>query len=545
MKSSKYLFLAILLSILPIITIFLTPDLPHTHDGAVHLPRMAAYIKALADGQILPRWAGDLNYGYGLPLFNFIYHTPYLIGALFIKLGLSLILSFKLLLLINYVLAGIFMFMFANKLFNDGKKAFVVTIFYQFAPFRLVEVLIRGSLGEIYVYAFTPLVLYGLLLIFENPTAGNIALTAIATIFLIISHNSMSLVFFGACSLFLLLFAKSIKKIIQGSIALSLGLLGSLFYWLPALLEHKYTLGDLYMKDLFREHFPPIYQFFLPNFFNSKSLTTGGVPIQIGISHILVLVLTIYILFFRKKISFSLKKLFKYTLILVLFAFFFMSRSSIFIWEKIGFLRQFQFPWRLLSLLAFATALMSCSLFEFKWYKKIIVYWLIIFFVIFSTAYYWNPVLGYNKINSEKIFWDYPLDTTYFGETDVVWSAGPAKKYPPAPVLVAEGNAEITEYTKKSNLHTYKVVSKTDVTIVDNTQYFPGWRVYIDGQKTTIEFQNQNWRDLITYKVSKGEHVIKVAFEKSPIQFFSEIVSWVTLISIMALLLVNKVKKIL
>src|SRR3989344_4248822 len=168
MSSFKHYLVILAISLLPFLIIFATPDLPHTHDGLVHLPRIAAFYKALSDGHVPVRWAGDLNYGYGMPLFNFIYQLPYLVSSVFIFLGFGLVNSFKLSISLSFILSGIFMFLAAKEFFEDDKKAFFVSIFYQFASFRLVELLIRGSFGEVYTYTFLPLVLYGLLKLFKS-----------------------------------------------------------------------------------------------------------------------------------------------------------------------------------------------------------------------------------------------------------------------------------------------------------------------------------------------------------------------------------------
>lgn len=78
---NKYLFLVLILSTIPLLYFIFNPLLFHTHDGLVHIPRIAAFYKALADGQFPVRWAGDLNYRYGMPLFNFIYQVPYFIAS--------------------------------------------------------------------------------------------------------------------------------------------------------------------------------------------------------------------------------------------------------------------------------------------------------------------------------------------------------------------------------------------------------------------------------------------------------------------------------
>ena len=57
------------------------------------------------------------------------------------------------------------------------------------------------------------------------------------------------------------------------------------------------------------------------------------------------------------------------------------------------------------------------------------------------------------------------------------------------------------------------------------TFYFPGWRVYVDGVKTSIEFQDPNSRGLITYNVSKGEHNVKIVFEDTKVRLLGKILS--------------------
>ena len=95
---NKYLWLILLFSFLPALIVFRTSLLPHTHDGPVHLARMGAWFKALKAGQVPPRWAADLNYGYGTPILIFIYPWPYFLSTCFLLLGFGLVTSFKIVL---------------------------------------------------------------------------------------------------------------------------------------------------------------------------------------------------------------------------------------------------------------------------------------------------------------------------------------------------------------------------------------------------------------------------------------------------------------
>ena len=201
-----------------------------------------------------------------------------------------------------------------------------------------------------------------------------------------------------------------------------------------------------------------------------------------------------------------------------------MSNFSLFLWEKISFLRQFQFSWRFLGVVVFATSLMSISFLSFKFFTRKWVFLILIFAVVFSTFYYWN----------------YSLDTTYYGETDVIWSAGGASSYPKQRVEIIGGKATISNFKKKSNKHTFTVDAQTDSQIIDHTQYFHGWRVRVDGNITPIEFQDPNNRGEITFRVLKGRHDVKVEFGETRLRLFADIVSIATLLGLIVLLILRR-----
>ncbi|RJQ25319.1 hypothetical protein C4577_05960 [Candidatus Parcubacteria bacterium] len=531
----KYLLLIILISFIPFIGFLFNPLLFHTHDGLVHIPRIAAYFKALTDGQFPVRWASGLNYGYGMPLFNFMYVTPYFISSMLVFIGLGLVSSFKITIFISYLLSGIFMFKFSKTFFEDEKKAFLVAVFYQFFSFRFVDAITRASFGEVYAYTFLPLVLYGLTLFFKSGRYIHFLLASIATGLLIISHNSISLAFFGVCFLFVLFFAGNKKNMVFGLSALFTGLLLSSFYWVPAILEHRYTYGDLFMKDIYLSHFPPLQNLFIPNLFNNQILYTEGISVQLGVFPTAAILLSVF-LFFRKKkkqLGFN-SRLFLFSLTLIIISIFFMQPVSGFFWQNISLLRQFQFPWRLLSVCGFAVSLLAVNFLLIPFFKKKKVFILLIVLVVISNYFYWQPNLGVDKID-EKYYWNFPLNTTYYGETDIIWSEGPKKLYPKQRVEVISGKGEVFDYDQKSNIKNYKVEAVTNIVLVDHTQFFPGWKVYVDKKEVPIQFQDPNWRGEITFSVPRGNHIVQVKFQETKMRLISDGLSLVTLILLIAL----------
>lgn len=501
-----------------------SPLMLHSHDGPMHLARMPAYYKALSEGQILPRWAGDLYWGYGMPLFNFYYHVPYLITSAFMAFGVGLVTSFKLSLLLSFLLSGCFMFLFAKKFFRDTIKALLATALYQFAPFHMVNVAVRADTGETLALAFLPLVLYTIQRGFENKNfLTNAAYTGIAMALLLLSHTAVGLMCFGISVLFILCFAPNNKKRLEGAVGLSIGLLLDAFYWIPILLERKYTYGDEFMKDMYKSHFAPLVNFFIPNLTNNASLQQGGVDVSFGLVQTIGLMSAIWLILKKKIQDVFTRRIVLFTGTLIVGALFIMQPLSRYLWEHISVLRAFQFPWRFLNVVVFATSLLSAAVLIRTSTPRYVAY-AVIALTILSSMVYWRPPLGFDRIQ-EADFWNYPLNTTYFGETDLIWSAHMPGKYPKEQFAIIEGKGDIVDPVKKQTRHTFTVNAQTPVRIVDHTQYYPGWRVYSGEEKIPIEFQDQNWRGLITFKLEPGTHAVTVNFGESPIRAVSEIIS--------------------
>src|SRR5438094_565494 len=85
----------VVLGFIPLLDLF-HPGLPLTHDGRDHVARIANFYLSLSEGVIVPRWAENLNWGYGHPIMMFLYPLPSYFASLFHFLGFSFIDSVKL-----------------------------------------------------------------------------------------------------------------------------------------------------------------------------------------------------------------------------------------------------------------------------------------------------------------------------------------------------------------------------------------------------------------------------------------------------------------
>src|SRR5260370_23452610 len=109
-KKINYLYLIILVSILPVVSIF-RKGTYEAGDLTLHSVFLQSFYQNLSQGIFIPQWAGDLCGGYGCPAHLFEYPLPYYIAAPFHFLGFSYINSIKIFLAFSYIVSGVGMYL--------------------------------------------------------------------------------------------------------------------------------------------------------------------------------------------------------------------------------------------------------------------------------------------------------------------------------------------------------------------------------------------------------------------------------------------------
>ena len=105
MKRELLIVALLLLLSFPAIKALLQPGGFTSHDLTHHVIRQISMDKLLSEGQFPPRWSGDLNNGFGYPVFLFNYPLPAIIGEIFHKAGLNFVYSVKAVLLLSMILS--------------------------------------------------------------------------------------------------------------------------------------------------------------------------------------------------------------------------------------------------------------------------------------------------------------------------------------------------------------------------------------------------------------------------------------------------------
>lgn len=508
----------------------------HVHDFT-HAARIAEMARALDEGQFPVRWSANFGYGFGMPLFNFYAPLPYFIGALFFKMGFSVVTSIKLLCLLINLITLVGSYLLGRKMLGRF-GGLILAASYTLAPYRALNLFVRGAFSEVFAMAFLPLVLFSILAFVKNQNKKYLLLMLVSIFAIILSHNLTAMIFLPLAALFAFLYLYYQKKLkllwlIASQFLLALAL--SAFYILPAFMEKDLTIIGKIFSGYFHysHHFLYIRQFFQDNWQYGGSAwgPNDDVSFFLGKGQLLALVILALLASHRlikNPKNFLKNQLFFYSLVFSSFCFFglFMSiLKSKFIWDNIQLLQYIQFPWRFLSIVSlFLAVIAALSIYLFTNKKIKLLYGFLLMFVLFMSASYFKPkeylddssALYYTGINEvqnrmsetlpdyipiqmaeEKIllaknqelpgFWLEDLDST--GKISVIVDRGFEKMLS-------------TDFEKTEVLN-FKVAN------------FIGWQAELDGEKWPIN-TNQKLGN-IQLNVPAGQHRVGIYFSENTI----------------------------
>jgi uncharacterized membrane protein len=535
-KKNNLLFAlaTVFLVIVPIVSLAHS-GLPITHDGQDHVVRIANFYQNLLEGNLIPRWGANLNWGYGHPILEFLYPLPSYVASLVHFIGFSLVDSTKIVYGLGMVLSLSFMFLWLKQ-FLGKEPALLGAFLYTYAPYRFVDLYVRGDIGENLAFAFVPLVLYFIFKLYKKPDIKYSLFGGLSLAFLILAHNALSLIlipFIILYCVYVIWLSKLNKSLIINLLSLIvIGFGLSAFFWIPALLEGKYTLRNVVTKGGY-----------INNFVNFKALiygpwSYGGSGVftqQLGIIQWLVLILSPFVTF-----AFWKKRDRNYILILIsllftLIAIFLMLHISNFLWANIMLLQNFQFPWRFLGITVFSTAVIAALIANLIPKKaQLIIVAILIVAVLFAQrdylkakAYLYKPASFYTGIY---------YGTTDTGESAPIWSVRFMERTPKAHLEVLDGKASVGEIKRSSTQHVYTVDVEKRTLFAENTLYFPGWRIKANNIPINIQFQNMQYRGVMLFFLDKGNYSVEAKYSETKLRLICDIISLVSLITLVGLL---------
>lgn len=523
-KSVNLLFLLIVLSFLPLISIF-RKGTYESGDLSLHVKIAMSFYESLQDGNIIPRWANIVCYGYGCPQFVFMYPLPYYIISLFHFLGFSFIFSVKLLLISSFLASGIAIYFWIKDLF--GKiPAFVSALFYLFAPYHLIDMHFRVSIGEMLAFVFLPLIFLSTNKLIKIKNYKWFFINGFLFFLLILAHQAIVLasLFLFLSYGFFFLFKNSlkVKSLVLYIISFIYGILLSSFYSLPVIFESRYTHWNNYMDVAFPNMTDFLYSPYRYGFLFQGP--KGELSFLIGYIQLIIIIISVYLIIYRKIKN---KQFLLFFTILFFLYLLMMQSITKSIWNNIVFLKSFQFSYRLLVFLVFSVSVLAAVIVQNIKNKSFI--FVVCFIAVFSTTLNWGnrkviPEINDNYLKNEMFkensLGGNPLNPKWVN-LNLPWT----KTLPKSSIEVLSGKANITQFKRNSTEHGYFIDAKTQVLIKENTFYFPGWALNVDGQNHPIDFEYSKYPGVITFNLEKGLHRVELLFLDTPVRKISKFIS--------------------
>ena len=567
------------------VTPLLRGSLPQTADGIIHLYRLVELDSLFQHGVLFSRWAPDLVYGLGLPLFNFYAPLSYYLAEVFHLLGLSLVNALKAAFCLAILGSGATMYLYVRDVFGET-PAIVAAVAYVYAPYQLYDSFFRGILPEVLVLALFPLLMWSFR---RLATLGNrryIVIGALGLAALLLTHTTSTLILFPLLVAYVvaLLLLKGERRLggtlrseVEGqgahggaqvgvanhrnsgvASALVLGLALSAFFMLPAILERQWIQIErgLIPPNLdYHHHFLSLAEIFSPLQPTDTGRMNPAVPRSLGLVQTIPAMAAIPGL--RKKGESQRIHILFFALVLVA-SVAMMLPPSVALWDRLPPLAYLQFPFRWLGPGSFAVAMLagasvstlshSDSLTSPRFLVSAGLLTLLVLAALPMLYPGYQHSLPANPSLAEMMDMERRMGavgTTATGEYLPIW----VKWVPPGSLLEPMYRAglplkrlDTSTWPEGSTVLEEEYAPTAGRLIVQPTKmlrvffdihYFPGWRAYIDGEEVPIEPTQGQGR--ISFIVPAGKHVIRLQFEELPLRMAADAISVISLLVFLAI----------
>lgn len=538
--TTKIIFALLILALaIPLVLPYFHAGYFPTHDGEWAVVRLGDMFRQLKDLQIPPRYSGAINFGYGYPLFNFTYPFPYLLGiVLYLPLH-SFVLSIKSIFVISTFLSSIFMYFASYQLWKSRAGGVVSAAIYLYLPYRIVDLYVRGSIGETMAFALFPLTLYLALKLFDSPFSRSVVIILSLTIAtLVTTHNIMATLYLPVLLVFVLIRILKEKRwdVLQSFIlCLVLGAGLSAFFWFPALFEKgNILLSKTPIADRNLYFVKPL-QLLIPSWGYAPPTEKGGFSYQLGVAQILVVLsitLLLALTYMKSKINFTPAKHYALILLAVYFVCLLMMFSfSSFVWH-LPLLKEINYPWTLLSQLGFIAAILAGFLMTQHRFVRYFTFILCVLSVVMVFPYA-KPEKYIDR--GEQFYLTNEATTTSSSELMPLWVKDKPTEHYNEKVEVRLGSASITNLETKSNNILFNYKADGPVVFRINTIYYPGWRAYVNNDE--VKISNGNSKGVMEIEANQYRDTVHLVFRETFPRVIADTVSIASLLVILFVLL--------
>ncbi|MGE5262429.1 MAG: hypothetical protein ACM3S0_03540 [Acidobacteriota bacterium] len=517
------------------------------HDARHSVYFLQMFDLSMRDGAWYPRWATDMVFGYGYPLWIILAPMPFFIGQAFHVVGFDFVSAVKAVDGLALFFSSLAMYLYASRVLNKN-AGLVAAVAYTYVPYHLVDLYVRSAQAELVSFIFPPLVLWAFHQLAKTRQSRYIPLAALSYAGLVLAHISMAVVFTPIIGIYLILLFFSSRSgnfhwrfalYSFCTIALALGL--AAVFLLPVLMEQKYLTSDPLIGGFFnyRKHFVNASQLLSPFWGYGYAGENGNdrFSLQLGLMPIL---LALVGLGAWKRVDHTAQRHMAFFALVVAAVVLAILPVSAGVWEPFSAVVAFvQFPWRLLIVAGFALAFLSgAALYVLADEGNGFVPALIValMFVVASYAYtepqHTEAVFNYQTQMEFEV-----KDRELLGDT--IWMTGERPQDSPLveqylsgaileKAVALDDGAKVEMLRHGGQSDEIRVQAATPTRVMFYTRYFPGWAATLDDKAQPLEPYGD--QGLILVNVPAGSHIVRLRYEGTGAQQAGAIISGVSLL---------------
>ncbi len=520
-------------------------------DAIPHLARALQLNFNLRGGAPWLQWAPDQMRGYGYPVFVFYAPLAYWLLAGLHALGLGFSAAERLLFFAAVLGAGWSAYTL-GRCWLGARGAFVSGLAYLFAPYILYDAIQRGALPESLALAWLPLVLAAFYGLAQQPTWRRCLWAAAALAGLIFLHNLVPLLALPMIAVLGLTARPGASRVahvwrrlwaasapLAASVALALGL--SAGFWLPALLELRYTLSgraeapaaELRDWPRYQQNFVPLARLVgWPAEPGDPALLNAPVTRVLGVGQTALALAGLLAIGLGRD-----RRLMRPALVwagLALTTAWFAADASAFVWDALPPLQAVQLPTRFLGLASLCLAVLGGlgveALLAWRpppaWQTAALAFPAV---AVAASGWAWlqprycpvaEPVTRAHlaqALTADRWMIE-PL-----GELLPAWVDG----LPPEQTLIAKYDGDrainrlawpaetvtLAHWTNRPGYDEYALQMTAAADVLYQSFYFPGWQARLDGQPIPIEVTRPE--GLMRLRLPAGEHRLELRFQRT------------------------------
>ena len=562
-------YLWVLLLALPAAVPLIGSGYLDSHDGLFHLYRLAALDDAFQAGVFYPRLFPQLAFGYGHAVLNYYSPLTYYVAQLFHMLGAGYILSIKLTFAVGFLLSAAFMYLYAREILGRF-PALVAAGVYTYFPYHLADTHLRGALAEAFAFVFLPHCLWATHRLMTKGRARYLVLLSLSFALLIVTHNLTALMFTPVLLGYMLLLwflSRQTREALLALLSLALGVLLDGFYWLPVLLETRYVgLAANIGSGGYERHLASLLDFVSASpVFRYLPDLGGGLDnpfYPLGLLYALLILGGAALLIWRvvrppeEAQARDERWHLLFFLLVTAGATFMMLVYALPLWRLAQpLLASLQYPWRFMAVASLGIAMITGALFApgegervggwRRWLPYGLGVGLLFVVMVYGLADLPREklALGDEQVTVKRMweedFAARQIGATWTAEYVPIWvEADRSVVGLPPPDLVAfeaedlspEEIPQVVLGRQGLLSSQMKVTSAQPLTLRFHTFYFPGWKVYVDGDEAPIYPSGD--LALLTADVPAGEHDVLVRFEDTTPRLVGNVVSLLTLLGL-------------